>query len=293
MKISGIITEIESRLAEAKIENSYSEAISLLALVCKVDQTKAILEPDKKITSAQTEKIRKLCQLRIESWPLAYLAGKKSFYNLDFIVSPDTLIPRPESELIIEAVLNDVKNIKRMKNIIDVGTGSACLIISLADILSDEKSFNFYGTDISPEAIKIAKKNRTKYNLTEIIKFYEGDLLHPLIGKIKKQDDKQDYFILANLPYLNKEEIKKSPSLKKEPKIALDGGRDGLMLYRKLFQQVAEIKKDNNYNIYAEINPWQEKKLLELTKKAFPRCLIKTETILDLKQEARLIVIKI
>lgn len=293
MKIFDILSEISSKLTKAEIENPYLEATSLLSLVCKFEQAKIIAEPDKKISKAQQEKIEKLCQLRIEGWPLAYLSKKKSFYNLDFIVSPDTLIPRPESELIIEAVLSDVLNSHRKKNIIDIGTGSACLIISLTDILKNKSDFNFHGIDISPKALKIAKKNAKKHGLEKIIKFNLGDLLQPLIKKIKESKQKQDYFILANLPYLTKEEIKKSPSLKMEPKISLDGGKDGLVLYKKLFQQISEIKKDNNFNIYAEINPWQEKKILELIKKAFVKCSIKTEILLDLKKKSRLIIIKI
>jgi release factor glutamine methyltransferase len=105
--------------------------------------------------------------------------------------------------------------------------------------------------------------------------------------------EKAQYHILANLPYLTKEEIKNSTSLKMEPKTALDGGKDGLKFYQELFKQISQIKKDNSFFIYAEINPWQKDKLLELTKKAFSECSIEYETILDLRKEARIIIIKI
>lgn len=292
MNISEALKQIGQKLQTAQIENYSAEAYSLLSFICRKDQSFLISHPEKKINPKQEEKIKKLVKLRSKSWPLAYLMNKKSFYQLEFFVNSDTLIPRPESELIVEAVLKECQKEKQKKiNIIDVGTGSGCLIISLAHILQSKNNINFYGLDISSPALKVAKKNAQKQQLNKRISFKLGNLLEPLLKKIGREE--AQYHILANLPYLTKEEIKNSPSLKMEPKKALDGGKDGLKFYQELFKQISQIKKDNSFFIYAEINPWQKEKLLELTKKAFSECSIEYETILDLRKEARIIIIKI
>lgn len=292
MNISEALKQISQKLQTAQIENYSAEAYSLLSFICRKDQSFLISHPEKNINPKQEEKIKKLVKLRSKSWPLAYLMNKKSFYQLEFFVNSDTLIPRPESELIVEAVLKECQKEKQKKiNIIDVGTGSGCLIISLAHILQSKNNINFYGLDISSPALKVAKKNAQKQQLNKRISFKLGNLLEPLLKKIGREE--AQYHILANLPYLTKEEIKNSPSLKMEPKKALDGGKDGLKFYQELFKQISQIKKDNSFFIYAEINPWQKEKLLELTKKAFSECSIEYETILDLRKEARIIIIKI
>lgn len=292
MNISEALKQIGQKLQTAQIENYSAEAYSLLSFICRKDQSFLISHPEKNINPKQEEKIKKLVKLRSKSWPLAYLMNKKSFYQLEFFVNSDTLIPRPESELIVEAVLKECQKEKQKKiNIIDVGTGSGCLIISLAHILQSKNNINFYGLDISSPALKVAKKNAQKQQLNKRISFKLGNLLEPLLKKIGREE--AQYHILANLPYLTKEEIKNSPSLKMEPKKALDGGKDGLKFYQELFKQISQIKKDNNFFIYAEINPWQKEKLLELTKKAFSECSIEYEIILDLRKEARIIIIKI
>ncbi len=291
MTIFDILKEISTKLKNSKIENYQLEASSLISFVCKIDQSFIISHPEKKIFKKQEQEIKKLAKLRSKNWPLAYLLKNKDFYQLNFIVSPDVLIPRPESELIIENVLSDIKNIKKEASIIDVGTGSACLIISLAHILKNNKNINYYGLDISSKALKIAKKNAKRYQLDKIIKFSKSNLLQKLINKINLEP--KEYFVLANLPYLTTEEIKKSPSIQKEPKTALAGGKDGLFLYQKLFKQIIETTKHSKFNIYAEINPWQETKILELAKKAFRECLIETKIILDLKNETRLVIFRV
>lgn len=292
MNISEALKQISQKLQTAQIKNYSAEAYSLLSFICRKDQSFLISHPEKNINPKQEEEIKKLIKLRSKSWPLAYLMNKKSFYQLEFFVNSDTLIPRPESELIVEAVLKECQKEKQKKiNIIDVGTGSGCLIISLAHILQSKNNINFYGLDISSPALKVAKKNAQKQQLNKRISFKLGNLLEPLLKKIGREE--AQYHILANLPYLTKEEIKNSPSLKMEPKKALDGGKDGLKFYQELFKQISQIKKDNSFFIYAEINPWQKEKLLELTKKAFSECSIEYETILDLRKEARIIIIKI
>lgn len=288
MTILDILSEISIKLRNSQIENYQLEANSLISFVCKLDPSFIISHPEKKISKQQEKEIKKLAKLRCQGWPLAYLIKNKNFYQLNFIVSPDVLVPRPESELIVENVISDIKG---KASIVDIGTGSACLIISLANVLKNNKTINYYGLDISSKALKIARKNAKLHHLDKIIKFYQSNLLQKLINQIKKET--KEYFILANLPYLTKEEIKQSPSIQKEPKKALDGGKDGLALYQKLFDQIKKINNNSQFNIYAEINPWQEKKILALAKKAFSECLIETKIILDLKQETRLIIFRV
>ena len=172
-----------------------------------------------------------------------------------------------------------------------MGTGSGCLIISLAHVLKNKKNINFYGIDISRQALRVAKKNAKKHKLNKKIKFKTGNLLKPLYKKIKKET--ATYYILANLPYLNKEEIESEPSLKMEPRQALDGGKNGLEIYEKLFKQVAQIKKNRDFFLYLEINPWQKDELIEIAKQIFFPTKVSFDFIFDLRGDLRLIVFKI
>ncbi len=289
--------EIQKKLFEKGIENYNLESEMIMSLALNKDRLFLISNGHQKIKENENKKIKQIINQRLRLYPLAYINGKRNFFDLEFYVNKNTLIPRPESELIIEEIIKKEEQNKKSKIFIDVGTGSACLIISLAKILSKNKKNYFYGLDICPKALKVAKKNAQKYNLHKKINFYKSNLLEEVI----KINDKNNFLnnkhliIIANLPYLTKEEINNSPTIKFEPKKALYGGLDGLDFYRKMLEQIKKLKEDNKIKaeIYMEISPWQKNILAKDIKKILKNKLTEIKTIKDLNRKNRLIVLKV
>jgi release factor glutamine methyltransferase len=236
--------------------------------------------------------------------PIAYIIKNKEFFGLDFFVNCKVLIPRPETELIVESAISYLSKIPAHKfmrgiNIIDIGTGSGCIAITLAKYLSAEKKFcknkkiKICAVDISKEAIKIAKLNAKKHRVKNKINFLKGNLLEPIQKLIldKKISEKETAIIIANLPYLNENQYKNSQKeIKKyEPKIALCGGKNGLECIKNLLEQLGSIKFSNCV-LWLEIDPSQANKIINLSKKYFRGCEIKI--IKDLSGLDRILKIK-
>jgi len=243
------------------IKKKYQKKISLdeinilLCFILNKEQSFILAHQDFKLPLYQKLKLKYFFNKRINGWSIASIMKEKWFYGIKFFVNKNVLIPRPETEIII----NEIKKINPENNfILDVGTGSGCIIITLAKILNRNNKFS--AVDISPKTLLVAKKNAKKYK--QNISFYTNNLLNNADEILPK---KQDIIIIANLPYLTKEQIKNSPSIKKEPLVALDGGNDGLALYKMLFKQINEwIKKQkvkNKIVLFLEIDPSQNKKI--------------------------------
>jgi len=202
--------------------------------------------------------------------PHQYATGKSWFYGREFYVNKNVLIPRVETELLVEQASNFIKNIKKVAtsvrsysngkgkpkrfNIIDIGTGSGCIAISLASEIANLK-FKIFASDISLGALKIARKNAKKYNGK--INFFKSDLLDN--PKLPQKFD----LVLANLPYLPSTDIVPKNSIYFEPKIALDGGKDGLSLIKKLILQLPNRLNEKGLAIL-EIDPRQKEILKDL-----------------------------
>ena len=171
---------------------------------------------------------------RSKSEPIAYLLGEKEFWSKKFFVNKDTLIPRPETELLVEKLVVFFK--KKRITILDIGTGSGCIILSL---LSELKNSTGIALDISSKAIMVAKKNASKFNLYDRVKF----LHKPFKDLYGKKFD----LIVSNPPYIKRKDIKNlSDDIKKfEPRMALDGGNDGLDLIKKVIYKSKKILKIN------------------------------------------------
>ena len=171
---------------------------------------------------------------RSKKEPIAYLLGEKEFWSRKFFVNKETLIPRPETELLVDKLVTMFK--KKRMTILDIGTGTGCIIISL---LIELKNSNGTAIDISKEAITVAKKNSNKFNLSNRIKF-----LHK---SFKEFYGKKFDLIVSNPPYIKRKDIKNlSDDIKKfEPKMALDGGKDGLDLIKKIIYKSKKILKIN------------------------------------------------
>lgn len=262
----------------------------LLAFLLKKPREFILTHPETIMSAAINKKLRTAEKKRLKNWPLAYLTGHKEFYGLDFMVSPAVLTPRPETEMMVEEIIKEANSYSRPL-IIDLGTGSGAIIISLAKeikrLFPDQfKKIEFKAVDISLAALQIAQKNARDHKLAKIIKFSLGDLLTPIILQLKKRE----LIIAANLPYLTSDQIKKSPSISREPRLALDGGTEGLKYYKKLFKQLSQ-SSCATATILCEIGPGQDLKIIPLVKKYWPD--VQRETLKDLAGKKRLIVIKI
>ncbi len=287
----------------------------LLSYILKKPREWILAHPDETIDKIHIIKYKQLFAKRAKSVPLAYLTGHKEFFGLDFIVNKNVLIPRPETELMIELVLDKIKKLNDCKIIlIDIGTGSGCIPISIANqIRKSELSVirNVYATDISQKALLVARKN-AKLHHTKI-KFIHGNLLSkfPISNfqfPIKSKLPNFQIIITANLPYLTNQQFKHEPSIQHEPKLALVAGHDGLKYYKKLLMQIKstlstlklypdsksrilDLRGRDNFITFIEIDPSQSQAIKLLIKKYLPTS--KIELHKDLASLDRIVEIKI
>src|SRR3989339_1365666 len=286
-------------------ENPHLDAELILSAVLKKSREFLLTHPERKLTPNQAKKFEMLIKKRLSGLPVAYLIGHKSFYGLDFLVNKNVLVPRPETEMMVDLITRNSQLVTHnaRTTIVDVGTGSGCIIVSIVKQLqniSAQGGFalggQFLATDVSPAALLIARKNAKQHGVNKHIKFLRGDLLLPVLSyknfqsKIKNQ--KPEIIITANLPYLTPTQIKNSPSIKHEPKIALSAGPDGLKYYRQLFMQIRQmLNVKYQMSIFCEIDPSQSAKIKQLAKRELPKH--KFEIKKDLAGYDRLAVIKI
>lgn len=260
-----------------KLDKQDVDLLLALALHKKIEYLYA--HPEKKLTVSASKKFRHLLRKKCDNYSIAYLQGYKYFYGHKFIVNKHTLIPRPDSELIIDEVK---KIIKKDDKILDVGTGSGCLILSVLKnqpkrSKPTDLSGRFVACDISKQAIQVAKTNARKLNLKNKVKFIHTNLLDKVGGKFD--------IIIANLPYLRSEQMKEA-SIQKEPKSALISGKDGLDHYRKLLRYIHKYLEEK-YNIFLEIDPNQKDEIKNIVAKNLPKAKIKL--IKDLSKHIRVV----
>jgi release factor glutamine methyltransferase len=254
----------------------------ILIAILKKDSAFLISHKNKKLNKKQVNTINFIYNKYQNNWPLPYLLKFIYFYQLKIEINQKVLIPRPETEVMLDLILKKIKQEKNNQaiNILDLGTGSGAIIVNLAYILKKEKNLKFFASDISSDCLKLAQKNANKYKLNKKIKFIQANLLN----KIKLNNNQ--LIIAANLPYLNKGEILQE-SLKKEPKLALYGGKDGLDIYKNLLTEVYNLKKISKISIFLEINPHQGKQLKKIIKDKFSNIHIKSHY--DLRNKLRFI----
>lgn len=281
----------------------------ILAFALKTSRESVLAHPEHKLTPRQISNFKFQISKRIKGMPLAYITGHKEFFGLNFKVNKNVLIPRPETELMVEEALNRISQIANRKSqtlIIDIGTGSGCIIITLTKILKSKfqifsrsgiatTNFKFLASDISKKALAIARRNARQHGVDGYIRFTYSNLLEPVLKNPNFQFQISNFIIFANLPYLTPTQIKKSPTIKYEPKQALDGGADGLKYYRHLFKQIKMLRvmsdKIPDSFVLCEIDPLQSKKIKHLIEQYLPKasCQIKK----DLSGHNRLAIIKL
>ena len=219
-------------LKEKKISSFILDSEILLSKTLMQTREDILINLDQKINTKSILVFKEYLQRRSNNEPMAYILGEKEFWSKKFYVNKGILIPRPETELLVDKILK-IYNEKKI-SILDIGTGSGCIIIS---ILSSLKNSNGIGIDISKNAILTAKRNALKYKVNKRVKF--------LNKSFKDIFSKKFDLIVSNPPYIDTKDIKNlSDDIKRyEPRIALDGGNDGLDLIKKIIYKSKNILK--------------------------------------------------
>lgn len=262
------MTTIRDALQAAKdriatVSTSVSlDAQLLLAEVLQVSRAHVIAHREKVLTPQERQTYDALIQRRAQGEPVAYLLGRRAFYDREFIVSPAVLIPRPETELLVEQALDYLKA-KPQATAIDVGTGSGAIAVA---VTANIPQVTMVATDISTDALHIARMNAEAQGVN--IRFLEGHLLQPVIEQGIQAD-----LLLANLPYIATDEMPTLDVSRYEPHLALDGGADGLDLIREFMTQAAQCANPNAL-ILLEIGADQGQATITLAEQYFPQAAV-------------------
>jgi release factor glutamine methyltransferase len=220
-------------LSDAGIENHRLDAEVLLRHVLKMEKEELYVNGDAPISAGQEAKFRELLLRRSRREPAAYITGHKEFWSLGFLVSPAVLIPRPETELLVEVALHYVRQFASGSpvKVFDIGTGSGIISVCLA---KDHTALQIVAVDISPVALDIARLNAQRHGVADRIRFLPGDLFAP----VKPLPETFD-LIVSNPPYIRTGELLMlAPEIREwEPTLALDGGADGIDTYRRIIEE--------------------------------------------------------
>ncbi len=232
MEILELINNGSSQLKNRNIKTYKLDSEILLSKVLEKTREELLINLEKKVDQIKVNKFLRLINRRSSNEPIAYILKKKEFWSKNFLVNSGTLIPRPETELMVEKVVKIFKT--KDIFILDIGTGTGCILLSILSELQNSKGI---GIDISQEAIKVAKQNAKKHKLSNRTKFYN----RPLNEIYENKFD----LIVSNPPYIMRKDIKNlDEDIKKfEPKLALDGGNDGLDVIKKVIYKSKSILK--------------------------------------------------
>jgi release factor glutamine methyltransferase len=228
--IAEALKEAGERLRAESVPNDLLDAQTLLAEALGKDRTYLIINFNQQLSEGVLSAFRTMVDRRAAGEPLQYITGRQEFFGLDFEVTPDVLIPRPETELIVEEAIRIVQlNGVARPVIVDVGAGSGCIAVALARELADARVI---ASDVSEAALRVARRNAARHGLEDRVDFIASDLLDAFA-----EEEFAD-FILSNPPYVSEKEM---PSLQREvrdwePRAALTDSNDGLSLYRRLLK---------------------------------------------------------
>jgi release factor glutamine methyltransferase len=245
--INQVIDEGAARLKEAAIDHDRLTAGVLLAHVLGVDRTHLLINSEARVSESHYNLYRRLVERRAAGEPLQYITGHQEFYGLDFIVTPSVLIPRPETEFLVDRVIGIAKQFNDQPLLVaDIGTGSGCIAVAVAVNVTQARVL---ATDLSLAAIDVARANAERHGVADRIRFFAGDFLKPfdessLKGAIN--------IFASNPPYVDREE----PDMIQrevhdwEPHAALFGGAGGLAFHRRLLHEGFEYAKAGGYLVF-------------------------------------------
>ncbi len=260
--LKSVYKEITSQLQKSGVDNPELDARIIISERTGFDWSDIITKPDCKISDYDYSKIQNDVKLRICGKPLSRIYGQREFWGLPFKISEDTLDPRPDTELIIDIVIKRIDKDSPMR-ILDLGTGSGCILISL---LSEFPNAVGYGVDLSDNALKVAKENAILNHCKERIHFICGSWFE---GLRSNYSNLKFDLIVSNPPYITNQVI---PSLDKEvrdydPILSLDGGDDGLQAYKVIFPQIKDFLNEGGFALF-EIGYDQENDVMRLVEDA-------------------------
>ncbi len=281
VNIKEVIREASTTLDQAGLKESRLEAEVLLCHVLGIDRTQLRIKLENEISAVQRDLFFELIRRRLEREPIAYITGHKEFFGLEFQVTRETLIPRPETELIVEKVISlKEKRSLGINTIVDVGTGCGAIAVALAVNMQDVE---IAAIDISREALEVAALNAKRHDVFKKIRFVEGDLLEPLAESVD--------IIVANLPYVREQDmgILSDDVRRFEPELALFGGVDGMDFIERLMNQSCS-KLNTMGIIILEISPEQRTSVVDIANQCFPK--VNVEILADLNGYDRVVCIE-
>jgi len=255
--IKDALADAIHQLDAAGIGAARISAESLMMFTLNCDRAHLLSHPERELTSAQQSAFTEAINQRAIGTPLQYITGHQEFWGLDFLVNPSVLIPRPETEHLVEAALNLLRSHAKEPSIIDVGTGSGCIILAIAHSLAAKTAnAEFHATDISEQALKVARENAQRLK-PDAINFRCADLL---------EAETQPFdFIVSNPPYvgLNEQDKVQREVREHEPKVAVFAGDEGLSIYRRLIPQAHALLRPDGW-LLMEIGYSMEEKVRAL-----------------------------
>ena len=278
--VAEAILRTEKLLQDQGIPDARLEAELFLTHVLDAPRHLLYAYPERELDLNPRRTLARLVERRLAREPLAYILGRKEFYGIDLCVGPAVLIPRPETELLVQQAASVASKHSEVGEpvIVEAGTGCGAIAISLAIHLPPAR---IYATDVSSEALEIAQENAAMHSVADRITFLEGDLLEP----VEEMAD----IIVANLPYLPSGRIHElQPEIQWEPRIALDGGPDGLDLLKRLLHQ-AQHKLKGSGVILMELDPQQVGPMADAVQVLFPGASISVEQ--DLSHQDRVLIV--
>ena len=253
MNYEQVLANATKILKSASIKSSKLDCEILLSNVLKINREKMLVNLNKKINHQDFINFNKLINRRVKNEPVAYIVGYKEFWNKKFKVNSDVLIPRPDTEILVEEVIKLIK-INSSLNILDIGTGTGCVILS---VLNERKKCYGIGLDISKKAINIAKHNAKIQQIKNRIKFINSSIDKFYVGKYD--------LIISNPPYIKSGDIKnldKDVSFY-EPEIALNGGYDGYSKIREIIYRSSVLIKEKG-KLFLEIGYNQKSEVIRI-----------------------------
>ena len=256
MNILVVINYANQQLKEKGIKTYQLDTQILMSEAIKKKKENILLNLEEEIKVEDYNIFIDLINQRLNKKPIAYLIGKKSFWKYDFKVTNDVLIPRPDTEVIIEQVIKLTKN-KSKLNVLDIGVGSGCIILT---ILKEKKNFRGTGIDISKKSLKICKINSDNLGVSNRLKLFKSDVDNFKIGKYDLIVSNPPYIKNIDLKYLDKNVIGF------EPRLALDGGLEGLLVIQKVIKKSSKLIKKNGI-LVLEMAFDQKDKVMKILKK--------------------------
>lgn len=260
MEIKKLLERGLNILGEREYLNGTLDVILILSYLLNVDKSYIYTHGDREVSDEIVDKFLELVKKRRAGWPIAYLINEKEFYGLDFYIEEGVLIPRPDTEILVDYILNDgIKNYQGKINILDLGSGSGCIGITLAYNI---KEAQVYSIDIDEKALEVTRKNVERFHLQDRVEVIKGNILEEINSL---QIDEKIDIIVSNPPYIPKKDIEELQIEVKcfEPRKALDGGIDGLDFYKKIIPESKKYLKSGGMLIF-EIGYDQGPSLIKL-----------------------------